>query len=199
MLMLSAFTVPIIIIGIELSTSTNNDGNETNTLIVALCVLLVIACAFLWLFWTSKLVTEIVEDGIRFRFFPIIRKWKKIHKSEIAACKVRQYKPIVEYGGWGIKVGKRGSGRAYNVSGNIGLQMHLKNGKKILLGTQKKQALQYAINKVFLNDDLSLMNESITKAEPKKLFGGRTKKLLLIVFVEIVLAIVIISLIQIFK
>jgi hypothetical protein len=57
--------------------------------------------------------------------------------EEIEKISVREYSPLFEYGGWGIRRGK--SGRAYNVKGNIGLQLVLKNGKKILLELKKQK------------------------------------------------------------
>ena len=44
-------------------------------------------------------------------------------------------------GGWGIKFGLFGNkarGNAVNISGDIGIQLELKNGKKLLIGTQKE-------------------------------------------------------------
>jgi hypothetical protein len=43
-----------------------------------------------------------------------------------------------------------GSG-AYNVKGNIGLQLGLKNGKKLLLGTQKGAEIEAALKNVKLS------------------------------------------------
>jgi hypothetical protein len=39
-------------------------------------------------------------------------------------------------------------GKAYSVKGNIGLKLILKNGKIILLGSQRAQALSYAMEKM---------------------------------------------------
>ena len=49
----------------------------------------------------------------------------------------------MEYGGWGIK-GKRHK-KAYTVSGNYGIQFLLKNGKMIMIGTQKPKGFAKAI------------------------------------------------------
>lgn len=87
-----------------------------------------------------NLETEISQEGIRVRFFPFHLKKKFFAWDEIAKAEVREYSPLLEYGGWGIRRGK--SGRAYNVKGNIGLQLVLKNGKKVLIGTQKAEELK---------------------------------------------------------
>jgi hypothetical protein len=57
----------------------------------------------------------------------------------------RVYRPILEYGGWGIRCGFKGA-RAYNVSGNKGVQLILQNGKRLLIGSQKPDELVEAIN-----------------------------------------------------
>jgi hypothetical protein len=42
-----------------------------------------------------------------------------------------------------------GSGTAYNIAGNVGLQIQLKNkGKKILFGTQNQAQMQQVLNQL---------------------------------------------------
>jgi TATA-box binding protein (TBP) (component of TFIID and TFIIIB) len=41
-----------------------------------------------------------------------------------------------------------GAGKAYNVSGNKGVQLVFKNGKKLLIGSQKADELAKAIESV---------------------------------------------------
>ncbi|MCK9618385.1 MAG: DUF6141 family protein [Lentimicrobiaceae bacterium] len=98
-------------------------------------------------FSQTRLITEIYSDGIYYRFFPFHTKIKKITWDEIESREIRKYHPIREYGGWGFRYSKFGKGRALNISGNIGLQLVLKNGKKLLIGTQQDYALIKAIEK----------------------------------------------------
>ena len=58
-----------------------------------------------------------------------------------------QYKPLAEYGGWGIKYGFKG--KAYNVSGNKGVKIFLKNGLNIMFGSQKYNDLAKALKQVW--------------------------------------------------
>jgi len=89
------------------------------------------------LFWTLRLHTKIDSTGIKTSFEPLNFFRKKFKWNEISKCYVRKYAPIREYGGWGI----RGSGKskAYNVSGNIGIQIITKDQKKFLIGTNKPE------------------------------------------------------------
>tara|TARA_B100001750_G_scaffold203907_1_gene179983 strand:+ start:4611 stop:4832 length:222 start_codon:yes stop_codon:yes gene_type:complete len=54
------------------------------------------------------------------------------------------YRPIRDYGGWGIRYGSKG--KAYNVSGNQGVLLEFTKSKPILIGSQKPQDLSTAIN-----------------------------------------------------
>ena len=92
------------------------------------------------LFVSLKLITRVTNQGISVQFKPLHQKPVIFHFSDIREYSVRTYRPILEYGGWGIKRGS--GGLAYNVSGNQGLQLVLKDGKRILIGTQKPEQLK---------------------------------------------------------
>jgi hypothetical protein len=105
------------------------------------------------LFYTMKLEVKIKMDGVYYRYPPMIRKFRKISNESIERFEVRKYNPIREYGGWGVKTHgnpkkRRKYGLAYNVKGNIGLQLYLKDGNKILIGTQRSDALKHAMGKM---------------------------------------------------
>jgi len=103
--------------------------------------------ALLWFFFSLKLEVRIDQEGIHYRFFPLIFKERIIYFSEIKKYEIRKYNPIGDYGGWGMKRSFKWQ-RAYNVSGNIGLQLYLTNGKKVLFGTQRSQAILYAMDEL---------------------------------------------------
>tara|TARA_R110002094_G_scaffold330_3_gene1533 strand:- start:287 stop:799 length:513 start_codon:yes stop_codon:yes gene_type:complete len=103
-------------------------------LLTSSLMLIVIAPLFFF-----KLKTRIDEKGIHYQFFPFHLKPKTIDWSELKFAKTRTYDAISEYGGWGLKGGffwRKSKGVAYNVSGDIGIQLEYKTGKKILIGTQ---------------------------------------------------------------
>lgn len=86
------------------------------------------------LFYGARLVTEVRTDGVYVRFFPFHFAVLRFPLNSIKSYEARTYSPIGEYGGWGIRYGW--NGKAYNVSGNQGLQLELNDGKRILIGTQ---------------------------------------------------------------
>tara|TARA_R110001606_G_scaffold399054_1_gene580205 strand:+ start:42175 stop:42699 length:525 start_codon:yes stop_codon:yes gene_type:complete len=100
-----------------------------------------IMLCFSILIFLFKLSTKIDETGIHYQFYPIHFSYKTIAWSEIKMAKVRTYLPITEYGGWGFRsgfFGNKAKGKAINVSGDIGIQLEFKNGKKLLIGTLKQ-------------------------------------------------------------
>ncbi len=102
--------------------------------------------------FVARLNIKVTHEALWVSFPPFVRKWKKILPDEIHNYKIRTYKAKREYGGHGKRQRLR-SGQAYTVSGNIGLQLYLKNGKKLLIGTQKKQALEYAMRKLMEGEE----------------------------------------------
>ena len=95
-----------------------------------------------------QLETTIKTDGIYVRFFPFQNSYRHIKWNELSKSYVRTYNPITEYGGWGYRLGLFGKGKAYNVAGNKGLQLEFKDGKKLLIGTQKPGDVETALQLV---------------------------------------------------
>ncbi|MBM2815636.1 MAG: hypothetical protein HW421_2398 [Ignavibacteria bacterium] len=97
-----------------------------------------------------NLITIVKRDGLYFKYFPFHLKFKYYSKEQLKSFEVRKYNPILEYGGWGIRLGifsRRGT--AYNLTGNIGLQFTTMDDKKILIGTQKPNEIDAVMMQVF--------------------------------------------------
>jgi len=127
--------------------SGNVDVNDTTGQFVVIITLLIVF-GIIYLF---KLKTVIDERGIHYQFFPFHRNMKIIAWNEVENCYTRKYRPISEFGGWGYKFGMGGT-KALNVKGNKGIQLNLKNGKKLLIGTQRPEEAQMVIDKYFKNE-----------------------------------------------
>lgn len=100
------------------------------------------------LFVNFRLDTTIKKDGIYVRFFPFHLKTKHYPWDSLTKSFVRQYSPLTEYGGWGLRLGLFGKGTAFNVSGDKGLQLEFTNNKKLLIGTNKPDELTETLNKI---------------------------------------------------
>ena len=106
----------------------------------SLAILLMVGITYL--FFVMKLITEVHTEDLFIRFFPF--SGQIIPYKNIKRCEARKYHPIREYGGWGIRYSRKG--KAYNVSGNHGVQLQLMNGKAILIGSQRSDELAEVIN-----------------------------------------------------
>ncbi len=96
--------------------------------------------------WVIRLDTSIREEGIYVRLFPLHQQFRFYPWEEIDKCYVRVYDPIGEYGGWGLR--GFGRNRAFNVSGNNGIQLEFTNGKRLLIGTQMPDEVTVALRKL---------------------------------------------------
>lgn len=93
--------------------------------------------------YVTNLTTEVRSDGLYFRFLPFYFAFHRIAREEIKAFEACTYRPLRDYSGWGIRYGRKG--KAYNVSGNRGVQLELTNGKRLMIGSQKPDELGEAL------------------------------------------------------
>lgn len=121
----------------------NNPGSDVFLILIGLLPLLLI-----YLFFSLKLIIMVDNKGVHYRFSPWQRKARTIHPEDIQEYKIRKYRPLMEYGGWGVRRGSRRYGTAYNVKGNMGMQFIFTNGKKFLLGTQRDDSFKRAVDKL---------------------------------------------------
>jgi hypothetical protein len=94
------------------------------------------------LFVVIRLVLEVTPDAVIIRYQPL--KKRRIPLADIDQAKVRTYNAIKEYGGWGIK-GWSSRNVAYNVSGDRGVELTLRDGRRVMLGSQRPEELAQAI------------------------------------------------------
>ena len=109
---------------------------------LGLIIFAVFVFSLIAMFWFVRLKTEIDQNEIRMRFFPLVKKrvsWEEIKNAE-----------IVNYGfvgGWGIRLSTK-YGTVYNMKGDKGLAIELLNGKNFLIGTQKPNELIAMLEKI---------------------------------------------------
>jgi len=111
-----------------------------------LITLLLINAALIVFFILLRLETKLDEHGVYYRLFPFHLRMRFIAWTDVAQVKVRSYDPLGEYWGWGIKGTRKN--RAINISGDVGLQLELKNGRKVLIGTLQKKMLEEVVEVV---------------------------------------------------
>lgn len=121
----------------------NNPGSDT----VVILTWLVFGVGFPIFFFWLHMVVEVTADAVVVRYRPFVNR--RIPVDQILRAEPRVYRPLSEFGGWGI----RGwNGRvAYNVSGNTGVEITLVDGRHVMIGTQKAAELAGSIYKAWGN------------------------------------------------
>lgn len=129
LILLSALGLPFILFYQEM-----DEGGEPNMMVIL--VIFIFGIALLAFFRIMRLRTEIDSEKIFIHFYPIMRK--TIHWKDVQSAEVIDYGFV---GGWGIRYFTK-YGTVFNIKGRKGLALVLKNKKKYLIGTQKKEELE---------------------------------------------------------
>ena len=121
-------------------TYSDNTAEKDTTGLIILVVTVIAVSIFIH---TIQLSTTINDSGIEYQLFPF--QWNKKHLGwkALKSITTRKYNPILEYGGWGYRIGRKG--KALNIKGNQGIQLELTTGKSLLIGTQKPEEAQQTI------------------------------------------------------
>jgi hypothetical protein len=89
----------------------------------------------------ANLVVTVMPGRMDLRYFPFARR--AVDLSTIAACEVRSYSPLGDYGGWGIR--GYADDRVWSCRGNRGVQLVFRDGRKFLIGSSRPEELASAI------------------------------------------------------
>jgi len=112
------------------------------TLIAIGIIVLATMFGLCFFFFNLRLITLVNSRGIWIRLFPLTKRM--IPFNEIVRCKPTTYKAMEEFGGWGAKDGKRG--KALTIYGDQGIELSLKSGETLLIGTQRPTELSTCIS-----------------------------------------------------
>ncbi len=108
---------------------------------------------FLLILYTASLKVKINNNGIFYRYIPFHWRFQSIKWDDVERVYVRKYDAISEYGGWaGVKYGS--SGKGYIMPGKFGLQLELRDERRILLSTQKPDELEKLFSKLDFSSHL---------------------------------------------
>ncbi|MEZ5084248.1 MAG: hypothetical protein R2750_12505 [Bacteroidales bacterium] len=124
-------------------------GDRTGIIIIG-TVFFVLMVGLTTLFYKMKLTTIISTEGIYIKFPPIVKE-RFISKADICRYELIEYKNKRGRRKSGIKSRLQKSGKSYTVSAKTGLLMHLTNEKKVLVDTDRRQAIKSAMEKMLSN------------------------------------------------
>lgn len=111
-------------------------------LVAAAAATCIIAIGVPLLFLFLRLEVDVGDSLVHIRFVPF--HTRTIRCEDITCCTVRTYKPLRECGGWGIRHIR--GGWAYTVAGNEGVELELKDGRRVLIGSKRSEELAGAID-----------------------------------------------------
>lgn len=135
------------IIGLTIGTATFNYFymESTRSSIIGGFSSFAIVC-ILW--FSMKLKTRIDTTGIHYRYTPFHLKERTLNWNEIQTVEIKEYRPLQDYGGWGIRFkGFDFNNILLNVAGTKGIHVHLKSGKRIMIGTQQPYEADQALER----------------------------------------------------
>ena len=134
-LILALQVIPLIMVAIGLLT------DDAEALIGGVAAFVIIGLTQLWIM-TARLVTIVDREALHISF-----KWlwpgRTIRHGDIERYEARTY-GLLDSGGWGVHLA--GAGWTYNVRGNRGVALRLKNGSRLLVGSQDADALARALD-----------------------------------------------------
>jgi hypothetical protein len=93
---------------------------------------------------TMRLTTTVTRDSVEIRYGPLYRL--RLPLSEIERAEALVYRPIREYGGWGVRGTRKH--RAVNARGDRGVLITRRDGSTVLIGSQKPRELLEALSLV---------------------------------------------------
>ncbi len=117
--------------------------SDAGLFVVAVCAI-VIPLVVMYLFSVISFEVRVCPNGLYMRYFPFHLRYRFIPWEEIGEVIGRKYKPVGEYGGWGIRWNL--NSWAYTVSGNYCIELR-KGKKKVVIGTQRLREFLSAIKR----------------------------------------------------
>ncbi len=91
----------------------------------------------------TRLDVEVQSDRLSIAFGPVHLIRKRILFADIDSVRGLTYRPLREFGGWGIR--PRGSRTAWTIRGNQAVKVTLQSGKEVYVGSRFPQRLEERI------------------------------------------------------
>jgi hypothetical protein len=92
----------------------------------------------------ASLETTVDRDVITVAFHFLWPK-RRIQVSEVRKAEATKYSPLLDYGGYGVRLGFRGW--AFNVRGDEGVFVETNDGSRLMIGSQRPKELEAAIER----------------------------------------------------
>ena len=107
---------------------------------------LLLSLLMTWMFLRTCLEVKVTTSGIHYRFTLFQREPRLLEPAMVQEWAIRDIRPVMEFGGFGIRKSKNVT--AYLVSGKKAIVFDLKDGKKLVIGTQKPDSMESALRQL---------------------------------------------------
>ncbi|WP_161889243.1 DUF6141 family protein [Pontibacter russatus] len=121
----------------------NSFGSRPASDVELILLFLLMGIGLPFFFYRMSMTTVVQPGELQARFWPFHLRPVRIPLRTLRGYERITYKPLRDYGGWGIRWGMKG--KAYNVSGNEGVLLHFYDKKPLLIGSQRAKELFDAI------------------------------------------------------
>jgi hypothetical protein len=118
----------------------NNPASDWGVWVLAI----IFGILFPLVFLSVKMETAVFADRVAIRWFPFTTR--RIPLAEIATAEAKSYSPFRDFRGWGIKwmPGRR---MAYSIGGHEGVNLTLRDGRQVMIGSERAAELAAAIGR----------------------------------------------------
>ncbi len=104
---------------------------------VGLVFAILFMCFIIILFYNFKLSTKITDEAIIIKLYPFHLYSKRFEWPQLSEIIVREYNPLKEYGGWGLR--GFGDKKSATVNGSWAIELVFHNGQSLLIGTKNPE------------------------------------------------------------
>ncbi|MDZ7717606.1 MAG: DUF6141 family protein [Balneolaceae bacterium] len=112
---------------------------------VMIIIWIVIGIGFPLALFSMKLIIKIDSENFYYRLFPLHLRMHSYRLADIESMETVTYRPILDFGGWGIRWGRKGKG--YIISGKKGVKVYLRAGRPVYFSSDEPEEVVRAYKK----------------------------------------------------
>lgn len=100
-------------------------------------------CALPFVVWllVGTLVVKVTRTSLLIAFGSASLIQKLVSFGQISSVEPVRYRPVLEFGGWGIRFGWRSGKRAWTIRGDGAVVLHLTDGTRLYVGSDTPELL----------------------------------------------------------
>lgn len=134
----------------------HDNGGLTRDILPTLTAVFVLVFGPLVVFYYASLRTEVRQDGLYLKLFPVHLRFRRVACADIESVERTSFSPMGDYGGIGVRhnptfyrwgVSFEGE-KAYIAEGGEGIRIKRRDQRPLVIGTQRPEELQAALQRV---------------------------------------------------